>query len=345
MGRSPMKVLFATKLVYFQLARVLGALICLLGAWTSGAECSGIETSLNGVKGGSILFNLNISSGENINMITWSFESKKTHKILFDFFPDNEFLNWEDLENRHEQKVRMTANTTSLSIGNLTFADHGCYKARIKYSKGTLLDQSFFLSVHEPIFPKIKILSNLLTSNWCNLTLACEVMGDTKGVIVAWESRDVSTMLPQEESLGLLSNSSILNLSLPWSVQDSSLTCIVKNPAEQKKSTLNLHDACENSSWFMSDLLRQHWLIGLFLPFIWLEILVIGLCICRGKEKKEVMDSSKNQRNSVISIQYAVLNPDRLPEVQNQCQEACEQQPPERELPTTIYSETQKTPQ
>ncbi|XP_036609608.1 SLAM family member 7-like [Trichosurus vulpecula] len=342
MSRSPMKVPFANKLVCLQLPRVLGALVCLLGAWTSGAQSSGIQTSLHGVKGGSILFHLNISSGEKIKSIAWSFESKQSHQILFYFVPEDESLTWEDLENTDERRVRMTFNMTSLRIGNLTFEDHGCYRARIQYSKGILWDQSFFLFVNEPIFPEIKVLSSFLTSDWCNLTLACEVTGDTKEVIVAWESGDIPNMLLQEESLGLLSNFSIVNLSLPWSVQDSSLTCIAKNPAEQKNSTLKLRDACKNSSWLMSDLSRPHWPIGIFLLLILLGILGIGLWICRRKEKKEVMDSSKNQRDSDISIQYAVLNPDRPPEVQNQSQEACEQQPPERNLPITIYSEIQK---
>ncbi|XP_027727332.1 T-lymphocyte surface antigen Ly-9-like isoform X2 [Vombatus ursinus] len=309
------------------------------GAWTSGAQSSGIQTSLHGIKGGSILFHLNISSGEEIKMITWSFESNKSHHILFHFKPEDESLTWENPENRYEQRVHVTSNTASLSIGNLTFEDHGCYRARIQYSTAELYDQSFFLSVDEPIFPEIKVLSNFLTSDWCNLTLACSVLGATKEVIVTWESGDIPNILSQEERLGLLFNSSILNLSLPRSVQNSSLTCIAKNPAEQKNSTLYLRDACKNSN-----LSKQHWQIGIFLLLILLGILGIGLWIYRRKEKKnEVMESSKNQRNSDNSIQYAVLNPDRRPEVQNQCQEACEQQPPERELPTTIYSEIKRT--
>ncbi|XP_020847135.1 SLAM family member 9-like isoform X1 [Phascolarctos cinereus] len=338
MGRSPMKVLFANKLVCFQLPRVLGALVCLLGAWTSGAQSSGIQTSLHGVKGGSILFYLNISSGEKIKMITWSFESNESHQILFHFKPEDESLAWENPKNRYEQRVRVTSDMTSLSIGNLTFEDHGCYRARVQYSTAKLYDQSFFLSVNEPIFPEIKVLSNFLTSDWCNLTLACPVLGATKEVTVTWESGDIPNILSQER-LGLLSNSGILNLSLPRGVQDSSLTCIAKNLAEQKNSTLYLRDACKNSN-----LSKQHWQIGIFLLLILLGILGIGLWICRRKEKKnEVMDSSKNQRNSDNSIYYAVLSPDRPPEVQNQCEEACEQQPPERELPSTVYSEIQKT--
>ncbi|XP_072503419.1 SLAM family member 9-like [Notamacropus eugenii] len=341
MGRSSMKVLFANTLVCLQLPRVLGALVCLLGAWTSGAQSSGIQTSLYGVKGGSILFRLNMSSGEKIEKITWSFEFKENHHILFDFITKNESLVWEKFENRDELKVRMMCNMTSLSIENLTFADHGCYRARIRYSKGKLHDQSFFLSVNEPIFPKIKILSSFLTSDWCHFTLACEVMGDTKDVIVSWKSGDIPNLLPQEENLGLLSNSSILNLSLPRSVQDSSLTCRAKNPAEQKSSTLNLRDACR----LTSDLSRHHWLSGLLLLLILLGILGIGLCIYRrNQKKKEAMDSSKNRRDSEISIQYAVINQDGPPEVQNQCQEVCEQQPPGRKLPATIYSEIQKVP-
>ncbi|KAM9001909.1 uncharacterized protein ACOB8E_023007 isoform 6-T6 [Sarcophilus harrisii] len=303
MGRPPMKVLLANQLVCLQLSRVLGAFVCVLGAWTSGAQSNGISTSLHGVKGGFILFHLNISSGEKIEVIRWTFKNKAYHQNLLEFEPENKFLKWKNLQNRFEQRVNVTNMT--FHIKNLTLKDHGCYIARIEYFGGNISEQTFLLSVNEPIVLETNVLSKSQTSDWCNLTLECQAMSDTKKVRMTWESEDIPKMLMQNESLGLLSNSSRVKVFFPLNYQNYSITCLAMNDAEQKNITLKLHDVCVKTS---------------------------------------IMDSSKHQRDSDNSIEYAMLNPDRLPEDQNQCQEACEQRLQERENITTIYSHIQKTP-
>ncbi|KAM9001905.1 SLAM family member 5-like isoform 2-T2 [Sarcophilus harrisii] len=341
MGRPPMKVLLANQLVCLQLSRVLGAFVCVLGAWTSGAQSNGISTSLHGVKGGFILFHLNISSGEKIEVIRWTFKNKAYHQNLLEFEPENKFLKWKNLQNRFEQRVNVTNMT--FHIKNLTLKDHGCYIARIEYFGGNISEQTFLLSVNEPIVLETNVLSKSQTSDWCNLTLECQAMSDTKKVRMTWESEDIPKMLMQNESLGLLSNSSRVKVFFPLNYQNYSITCLAMNDAEQKNITLKLHDVCVKTSIMKTH--KRPWYLGIFILFILFGILGIGWWICKGKEeKKEVMDSSKHQRDSDNSIEYAMLNPDRLPEDQNQCQEACEQRLQERENITTIYSHIQKTP-
>ncbi|XP_043819234.1 uncharacterized protein LOC122725934 [Dromiciops gliroides] len=337
MGRPPMKALFANKLVCFQFPRVLATLVYLLVI--PGAPICGIQTPLHGIKGGSTLFHLNISSGEKIKTIMWSFEFEKGHqKVLFDFTSEDEPLKWGNLKDRYEQRVHMLSKPTSLCIRNLTLEDHGCYCARIQYHNGILSYQSFCLFVHEPLLLTIKKLSKNQRSDWCNLTLECQALEAGEEVEMTWGSGDIPNMLLKEDRL--TSNSSIVNLSLPPNLQNSSLTCLAKSRAEQKNFTLDLRDICVEKS----STLKPTWSIGIFLLLILLGILGTGMWICRRKEKKKkVTDPSKNQRNSDNSIQYAVLSPDRHPEAQNQCQEAGEQQPQEREPLTTIYSEIQKT--
>ncbi|XP_051849705.1 uncharacterized protein LOC127559750 isoform X2 [Antechinus flavipes] len=302
MGRPPMKVLFANQLVCLQLPRVLGAFVCVLGAWTSGAQSNGIPTSLHGVKGGFILFHLNISSGEKIAIIRWTFKDKDQQTLL-EFEPENKSLKWKRLQPRFEQRVNVTNMT--FHIKNLTLEDHGCYKATIEYYNGKISEQTFLLSVNEPIVLKTEVLSKSQTSDWCNLTLECQAKRDMTEVRMTWESEDIPKMLIQNESLGLLSNSSRVKVFLPPKFQNYSITCLAMNDAEQKNITLKLRDVCVDNL---------------------------------------IMDSSKHQRDSDNSVENTMLNPDRLPENQNQCQEACEQRLQERENITTIYSNIQKTP-
>uniref|UniRef100_A0A5F8GLS0 SLAM family member 5-like n=1 Tax=Monodelphis domestica TaxID=13616 RepID=A0A5F8GLS0_MONDO len=330
-----MKVLLAYKLVCLQLPRVLCTFVCLLGVWTSGDQSSDTQTSLYGVQGGSILFQLNTSLGKKMQRVEWSLDSKKSRLPLFSLEPEtgNLTLKKSLLWNRYEQRAHVTP--TSLRIDNITLEDNGNYKARIYYEE-VITEHSFFLSVYEPILPMIKIISKSQTSDGCNLTLECQILKISNDTTVTWGSVDIPKR--QEESLGLPSNSRTLNLSLPPNLQNSSVTCLAKNPAEQQNSTLKLSDACaEKSSNPQTP--KSQWFIGIFLLVILLGILGIGLLIRRRKEKKkEVMDSPENQRNSDMNIQYAVLRPSR-PEDQNQCQEASEQYPQEGKHLTTIYSE------
>ncbi|XP_056672183.1 CD48 antigen-like [Monodelphis domestica] len=335
MGRLPMKAPLAYKLVCLQLPRVLCTFVCLLGVWTSGDQSSDTQTSLYGVQGGSILFQLNTSLGKMIQRVDWSLDSKKKHLPLFSLEPEtgNLTLKKSLLWNRYEQRAHVTP--TSLRIDNVTLEDNGNFKARILHEE-VISEQSFFLSIYEPILPKIKIISKSQTSDGCNLTLECQILKISNDTTVTWGSGDIPKR--QEESLGLPSNSRILNLSLPPNLHNSSVTCLAKNPAEQQNSTLKLSDACaEKSSNPQTP--KSPWFIGSFLLVILLGILGIGLWICRRKEKKkEVMDSPENQRNSDMNILYAMLRPSR-PEDQNQCQEASEQHLQEGKHLTTIYSE------
>ncbi|XP_074079254.1 SLAM family member 5-like [Macrotis lagotis] len=344
MGRPPMKVLFANKVVCFQLPRVLGALVILLGAWIFGAQSSEIQTTLHGVKGGFILFHLKINTGEEIEKITWSIEMMEIHQILFVIRFKNGCLIREHLQNTFDHRVHMPSNMTFLRIGNLTLEDSGSYSARIEYRRGLFSDQNFFLSVYEPILLKIEVLSKFLSSDWCNITLICQVLGITKTVTVSWESEDISMMKLFQENIEQISNSSILGLSLTPSFQNFSLTCLAKNPVEQKSIKLNLQDACdENFISVMPRISNRSWQGRVFLLITLLGILGIGVWFFRRKQKKEDMNSSRNQRNGDNSIQYAEVSLVRPHEVKNQCQEACEMQPQERKV-LTIYSEIQKIP-
>ncbi|XP_044540891.1 uncharacterized protein LOC123256314, partial [Gracilinanus agilis] len=114
---------------------------------TSGDQSPDIQTSLYGVRGGSILFHLNTTQGKKIQRIEWSFLSKKNHQPLFTLEPETGRLTWKSLWNRYEQRVHATL--TSLHIKNLTLEDNGNYRARIDY-EDTISDQNFFLSIYDP---------------------------------------------------------------------------------------------------------------------------------------------------------------------------------------------------
>ncbi|OWK05377.1 CD48 [Cervus elaphus hippelaphus] len=89
--------------------------------------------------------------------------------------------------------------------------------------------------------PQIQIRSSSNTSGWCNISLECEIPGNTGNLTVIWLSQGLPRHLEQR---GIPPNSRNLSLSLPISHINSHLTCVVSNPAEEKNATLHLEDIC-----------------------------------------------------------------------------------------------------
>ncbi|KAG8520026.1 hypothetical protein J0S82_016834 [Galemys pyrenaicus] len=88
-------------------------------------------------------------------------------------------------------------------------------------------------------------------SGWCNVSLECRVPGATENLTVVWESEDFLRELAHRRSLGLALNSWTLSLSLPLHQTNTSLTCVVSNPADRKNATLHLESIClrQGASW------------------------------------------------------------------------------------------------
>ncbi|XP_055259140.1 CD48 antigen-like isoform X1 [Moschus berezovskii] len=218
--------------------------------------------------GASVQLTLTSSLYPNIREIEWNWQPEDHEKtqLLVSWKPQTPNPEWYDLEEIYKHRLNLT-EMGFLSIRNLTMKMSGLYTAKIKFHSGKLNEEEFRLCLYDPIpHPHIQIRSSSKTSGWCNISLECEIPGNTGNLTVTWLSQGLLRHLEQR---GIPPNSRNLSLSLPISLVNSHLTCVASNPAEEKNATLHLEDICP---WRGS--LQSKWL--------WLGILLMVLMVSLG---------------------------------------------------------------
>ncbi|KAI4548839.1 hypothetical protein MG293_001169 [Ovis ammon polii] len=193
--------------------------------------------------GTSVQLTLTSPLDPNIREIEWNWQPEGDEKtqLLVSWKPQIPNPDWYDLEEIYKHRLNLT-EMAFLSIRNLTMEMSGLYTAKIKFNSGKSNEEAFRLCLYDPIpHPQIQIRSSSNTSVWCNISLECEIPGNTGNLTVTWLSQGLSRHLEQR---GIPPNSRNLSLSLPISHVNSHLTCVVNNPAEEKNATLHLEDIC-----------------------------------------------------------------------------------------------------
>ncbi|CAM9278829.1 unnamed protein product [Rangifer tarandus platyrhynchus] len=217
--------------------------------------------------GASVQLPLTSPLNSSIREIEWNWQPENDENMqLVTWKPQTPTPDWYDLEEIYKHRLNLTEKAF-LSIRNLTMEMSGLYTAKIKFNSGKSKKEKFRLCLYDPIpHPQIKIHSSSNTSGWCNISLECEIPGNTGNLTVIWLSQGLPRHLEQR---GIPPNSKNLSLSLPISHINSHLTCVVSNPAEEKNATLHLEDICP---WRGS--LQSKWL--------WLCILLMVLMVSLG---------------------------------------------------------------
>ncbi|XP_065782094.1 SLAM family member 9-like isoform X3 [Muntiacus reevesi] len=192
--------------------------------------------------GASVQLPLTSPLNSSIREIEWNWQSENDENTqLVTWKPQTPTPDWYDLEEIYKHRLNLTEKAF-LSIRNLTMEMSGLYTAKIKFNSGKSKEEKFRLCLYDPVpHPQIQIRSSSNTSGWCNISLECEIPGNTGNLKVVWLSQGLPRHL---EHRGIPLSSRNLSLSLPISHINSHLTCVVSNPAEEKNATLHLEDIC-----------------------------------------------------------------------------------------------------
>ncbi|XP_074931174.1 SLAM family member 5-like [Phalacrocorax aristotelis] len=193
---------------------------------------------VNGVLGGSVLLSPTLPPGRTVKEIAWSFSSGAGTTIQVAEFGPGGFKR-PDPKDRFKERLEMF-NETALKIRALERGDSGVYGARIKLHPALVEDQSFNLSVYEPL-PDPEIQSWLLSKNptWCHLMLQCHVPSGSRGT-VAW-------MKPRGEPGGIRVHplcSGVLQVEVQPSSPNTTLTCRAWHALEERSRPIDLASVC-----------------------------------------------------------------------------------------------------
>ncbi|KAM6037679.1 SLAM family member 9-like [Theristicus caerulescens] len=216
--------------------------VCLLGVALLAAAVSFAARAqprqVNGVLGGSVLLSLALPSNRMVKEIEWSFSDGTGTTIRVAEFGPGGFKR-PDPKDRFKDRLEMFSKTV-LRIRALERGDSGVYGARIKLQPALVEDQSFSLSVYEPL-PDPEIQSWLLSKSpaWCHLMLQCHVPNGTRGT-VAW-------MKPWGESEGVRVHpvcSGVLRVGVQPGSPNSTLTCRAWRALEERSRSIDLASVC-----------------------------------------------------------------------------------------------------
>uniref|UniRef100_A0ACB8G6Y9 Uncharacterized protein n=1 Tax=Sphaerodactylus townsendi TaxID=933632 RepID=A0ACB8G6Y9_9SAUR len=240
------------------------------GARSNPAENPPVQ--VNGILGGSASFPLKLPATTPVARIEWSLRAGSGPEVLIPELKVGR-LEWQDTRERFGQRLEM-ADGTTLRIRALEKEDSCTLEARVVFASGEVLRKTFRLSVFEPV-PDPEIHPHLVSRSTevCNVTLHC--LGSEKGGIdVSWKRGNSSDQLGVPEE-GLDTD---LHVSWQSSSLDSTFTCLLSNPADQKSASLDLASICRSED---GGHLMYMWILGL-VAFL---ILVAGLGIWQWKKR------------------------------------------------------------
>ncbi|XP_064354936.1 T-lymphocyte surface antigen Ly-9-like isoform X2 [Dromaius novaehollandiae] len=198
-----------------------------------------------GVLGGSVLLAAALAPNASVREIEWSFSSGAGATIQVAEFSQGTFER-PDPGDRFKQRLEMF-NATALRIRALEPGDSGVYGARVKLHPALVEDQSFNLSVYEPV-PSPRTRSQLLGSSaeWCNVTLQCQ--GSGRGAVnVTWRPGSAAGALGTGHRQQLSADGTTLRLALPPGTANGTYACVVSNPADEKVVVFDLQSICRGA--------------------------------------------------------------------------------------------------
>ncbi|XP_064355045.1 SLAM family member 8-like isoform X3 [Dromaius novaehollandiae] len=210
--------------------------VLLAAAVQFAAQARAQPRQVPGVLGGSVLLSVALPPGTSVREIEWSFSSGATIQVAEFSQSGFERPNPSD---RFKQRLEMF-NATALRIRALEPGDSGIYGARVILHPAVVQDQSFNLSIYEPL-PDPEIQSWLLseTPAQCNVSLRCRVPSGTRAT-VTWVS-------PHGDPQGLrvrASGGGTLSVEVQPGGVNTTLSCSVRGVAEERRRSVDLQSVC-----------------------------------------------------------------------------------------------------
>ncbi|XP_077320453.1 SLAM family member 9-like [Lithobates pipiens] len=171
-----------------------------------------------------------------IEEFVWTFTSEgKTVKVAA--IKNGKLAKYAD---QFADRIKTFRNGAILVIEQLTLRDSGKYMADITLTTKQSHEQSFILSVYEPVpAPSLEPELEKKTDNWCNMTVHCSVPTNLSVVSYIWKYRHGGSAYQQYNSTG-----DTVQMSLQPESWDMDLLCIVHNLVDQKNVTLYLQPIC-----------------------------------------------------------------------------------------------------
>ncbi|XP_060125673.1 SLAM family member 5 isoform X3 [Zootoca vivipara] len=256
---------------------------------------------VKGIMGASVLFPANISQGITVEKMEWDFYPKSGGLGFWLGEFSHGKLEHPSPTDRFGQRLDMV-NETTLRIKDLELDDGGIYNARIWFMKSRFQEQSFNLTVYEPV-PTPQVLHQEVSSTpeECNVTLQCQTPGREE-LKVFWETGNPPRALESSlDEFQLSDNGRQLHVSWETIPFDSTFTCLVSNPVSEKRASFDLFHICSsiegerNGTW---ENLRL--ILGLSAGFL-LGLLAIVVIICQWRKMR--------QRGRTICINFLPVSP------------------------------------
>ncbi|XP_044846597.1 SLAM family member 6-like [Mauremys mutica] len=289
---------------------------------------------VNGILGGSVLLSVDLSAGKEVKKIEWSFNNGSGVMLQLAEFSVGKFER-PDPSDRFKQRVEKY-NETSLRIKALELGDGSVYEARITIQPATVEEQAFLLTVYKPVpVPEIESHSLSSTAAGCNVTLQCQVSGREE-VNVSWSSGNPPRDLGDLERYQLTPDGRTLRLSLQPNPPDSTFTCTVSNPMDQKSVSFNLQSICQSRDTPM-------WMGPLCTGLIVVTAACVGMYLWKTRRKKPVGRAAVPmvpEEECPSEPHYAEIKRRSPPEGNDQDPGF----PSERPLITTIYDQIRVVP-
>uniref|UniRef100_A0A670K829 SLAM family member 8-like n=1 Tax=Podarcis muralis TaxID=64176 RepID=A0A670K829_PODMU len=222
---------------------------------------------VKGILGGSVLFPPNISQGITVQKMEWDFYPQRGGLGFWLGEFSHGKLEHPSPTDRFGQRLDMVDETT-LRIKDLELDDSGIYNARIWITKAQFQEQSFSLTVYEPVpTPHIDHQVESKTPGGCNVTLRCHTPG-REDLSISWEAGNPHRALGKSVTQYQVShNGRELRVSFWNSSFDSNFTCLVSNPIDQNRASFDLHNICQSDEG------------GQFGPSSWIPLLITALIV------------------------------------------------------------------
>uniref|UniRef100_A0A8B9P9L4 Ig-like domain-containing protein n=1 Tax=Apteryx owenii TaxID=8824 RepID=A0A8B9P9L4_APTOW len=238
---------------------------------------------VNGVLGGSVLLSVALPPNARVKEIDWSFSAGAGATIQVAEFSPGGFER-PDPGDRFKQRLEKF-NETSLRIRALEPGDSGIYGARIKLQPAVVEDQSFNLSVYEPVgVPEIQGEVLAQTPHECNVSLRCRAPAG-RDVRTAWLPAASGTA--PDIRLAAEAGESWLEVRAGAGGLNATYTCVARNPVHQRSASVHLRTLCRDDR-AVHVRTRWHLCLAFLLAAGAGAAVLAALCLCKKRQEKEV---------------------------------------------------------
>ncbi|XP_054829665.1 uncharacterized protein LOC129325785 [Eublepharis macularius] len=318
------------KIVSFDLQR-----ICQSGG-TGGNPAQNPPRQVNGILGGSALFPLMVPSTQRVDRTEWFFQGGSSPEILTATFRDGK-LERQNTRDRFGQRLEM-AGETRLRIRALEQEDGGLFTARVLFATAEIHEQTFQLGVFGPV-PDPQIRHRLVsrTADACNVTLQC-LAPERGGINVSWRrGKQLRALEGASDWYRLSAADTDLHLSWLPDSSDSTFTCLLSNPAEQRNVSFDLLSICQSEDSHPQE-------VWILVPVTLLLILAAGLGICLWKKRptRGAVPPIRPERRGTPEPHYAEVQKRRSPPEGNEDQDPDPAETPMVTTPVTVYAQLQR---